>query len=153
MKKNQPKKKKTWLRLLQVNRRKKNQRNKSQLSKRKNLKTFQLRFQPNSDPPQQLCYYPYIVQLKYEVASIINILNNFLRSGPVKVDLQIVDGIFLTTQQKHNLVIDEFKLPRHFLINIVYFVHGSDCPVHCLKVRQVFVECILHFTLLLPGQG
>lgn len=71
----------------------------------------------------------------------------------MKVDLQIVNGIFLTAQQKHDLVIDELKLPRHFFINIIYFVHGSDRPVHCLEISQVFMECVLHFALLLSGQG
>ena len=71
----------------------------------------------------------------------------------MEVDLQIVNGVFLTAQQKHDLVIDELKLSRHFLVNIVYLVHGSDRPVHCLEISQVFMECVLHFALLLPGQG
>ena len=71
----------------------------------------------------------------------------------VVVKLQIVDGILLAIEQKAYLVVDELKLPSHFLVDIINFVHGAYRAVNALEIGEVLVEGVLHPALFFLGKG
>lgn len=72
---------------------------------------------------------------------------------PVEVDLQIINCILLTAQQKHDLIVYELELPCHLLIDVVDLVHRPDGPMDRLEVGQIFVKSALHPAFFLATQG
>lgn len=85
--------------------------------------------------------------------SILFVFYIFCGSVSMKVDLKVIDSLFLATQKKHDFIVYELELSGHLLVDIIDFVHGSDGSMDCLEVGQVFMESVLHATLFLATQG
>lgn len=68
------------------------------------------------------------------------------------IPLDVQNRILLALQQDIHLIVNELELPSHLLINIIDLVHRSDCPMHVLKIGQIFVEGTLHFVMFFVGE-
>ena len=69
-----------------------------------------------------------------------------------KIAFEVFNGILLTAYQEVYFVVDELKLPAHFLVHVMDFIHRPDHPMDSLKVRQVFVKGVFQFALFLVIQ-